>query len=310
MEIKEGSWHLKDVDCPLCHSSQAQLLGVRGNREHFGANPHAEPHIRTNVVKCSSCGFIFTNPMIVGLEHLEEEHYNNPDNYQQDESGSVAAMFERRLHYISGFKKSGSLLDVGAGKGEFLAIAKKHGWSVHGVEPSPEFCKYAKEHYGIDILQGFLSKDSFSPASFDLVSLHHVLEHVDDPEALLQLIRSYLKKDGLLFIEVPNANATLHYLVDFYFKIKGLGWSSRLSPLHPPFHKYGYSEKPLRHLLNKCGFETVAVKTFPEADRENSGKKRGFSYTLKKALSSGVDLLGNRELITIIAKPAATKAGL
>lgn len=174
-----------------------------------------------------------------------------------------------------------------------------------GIEPSGEFCKYAKENFNIDVSQGYLTNNSFPHNSFDLITLHHVLEHVDEPGTFLPLISLFLKDDGLVFIEVPNANSTLHQFVDFYFKIRGLRWSSRLSPLHPPFHKYGYSEKSLKYLLKKCHFKIIAVKTYPEADRDNSGshKKKNLFVALKKLLSTVVDLFGNRELISVIAKP-------
>lgn len=127
MNIKEGSWYKKEVSCPLCESGKYKVLGIRGNREYFGADPDTNPHIYTNVVQCAVCDFIFTNPMIFGVEHLEQMHYNNPEKYQKDDTGSVRAMFERRLSYISNFKKGGKLLDIGAGKGDFLNVAKKEG---------------------------------------------------------------------------------------------------------------------------------------------------------------------------------------
>jgi SAM-dependent methyltransferase len=298
-EKTKATYRLENIDCPVCSSDNTRLLGVRGNREYFGADQHAEPHICTNIVGCKNCGFIYTNPMIVGMEHLERAHYDNPNTYQSDKDGNIYRMFERRLRYILSFSPGKKILDIGAGKGEFLNIAKKHGLDVYGIEPSQGFCDYSKKTFTIEVKQGFLSKESFSNR-FDIVTMNHVLEHVDRPYELMDIVSSYLDRNGILFIEVPNTNSILLHVADMYFRLKGLKWSSRLSPLHPPYHKYGYSEKPLRFLLNKAGFEVIGVRTFPEADR--GGNRKGFTRRLKNILSSLLNLFRKGELIAIVAR--------
>ncbi len=57
----------EEIQCMLCEKSEAIILGVRGNREHRGADSTAEPHLFTNVVQCKNCGFIYTNPEIKGV---------------------------------------------------------------------------------------------------------------------------------------------------------------------------------------------------------------------------------------------------
>lgn len=297
----ESGYHLEKINCPLCNSDKNKILGIRGNHEYFGADKNAQPHIYTNVAECLQCGFIFTNPMIYGMEHLEDAHYDNPEVYQSDEEGNISAMFETRLKYISSFSPGKKLLDIGGGKGEFLNTAKNHGWDVSGIEPSPRFCQYAKEKLDLDMKQGFLNTETFAGRRFDLITLNHVLEHVDKPYQLLDLISGYLEKDGILFIEVPNVNSILLHIADIYFRIKGLKWSSRLSPLHPPYHKYGYSERSLRYLLNKAGFKVVGVKTYPEADR-GGVKDKNLIRRVRNMTSSVLNIFGNGELIAVVAE--------
>jgi SAM-dependent methyltransferase len=294
-------YHLEKVNCLLCNSDKNKILGIRGNHEYYGADKSAEPHIYTNVAECITCGFIFTNPMIYGMEHLETSHYDNPEVYQSDEKGDIPAMFERRLTYISSFSPGKKLLDIGAGKGEFLNTAKKLRWDVSGVEPSPRFCRYAKETFNIDLKQGFLDTETFAGRHFDLITLNHVLEHVDKPYQLLDLISLYLDKSGILFIEVPNVNSTLLHIADIYFRLKGLKWSSRLSPLHPPYHKYGYSEKSLRYLLNKAGFKVLGVKTYPEAER-GGVRNKIVMRQVRNIISSVLNVFDRGELISIVAR--------
>jgi SAM-dependent methyltransferase len=301
--IKIIDWHKKYIPCPLCKVNDNLVLGIRGNREYFGADHKTEPHIFTNVVQCKGCGFIYTNPMIFGIEHLERSHYNDPEKYQRDEEGKISKMFKERLKYISQFKKGKTLLDIGAGKGEFLYEALNGGWEVNGIEPSPEFCRFAKEKFGLKIINGVLGEnDGFENQKFDLVTLNHVLEHVDDPLNLLKLILKYLNKDGILFIEVPNCGTLLLKIADLYFKLRGLSWSSRLSPLHPPFHKYGYTKKSLRFALEKVGYKVINIYTYSGSDR-GYRKMKGISVFLRDLTSKIINLFGNRELLCVVAKP-------
>jgi SAM-dependent methyltransferase len=290
--------------CPLCHADHYRDMGVRGNREYYEADPSTTPHVYTHVVQCKTCDFIYTNPIIKGAEQLENLYYSSPEAYQADDLLRVESMFKNRLDFISGYTSSFplSLLDIGAGKGEFLAEALKRGWQVEGVEPSLKFCEYAKSNYNILIHHGYIGDNVKLSDKFSIVTLNHVLEHIDQPESFLKHLQSYLTKDGILYIEVPNTDSWLLRMADLVFRMKGKNWSSRLSPMHPPFHKYGYTKKSMRYLIKKCGYELVKIKTFNGKDRGYKYSKRSLSIILRDAMSMLNDLLGNRELLAVIVK--------
>jgi SAM-dependent methyltransferase len=196
-------------------------------------------------------------------------------------------------------------LDVGSGKGEFLYEAVKDNWEAVGIEPSEEFCEFAQTKYKVKAFHGSLDQSNeIQKSYFDVVSMNHVLEHVGRPHELLKLISCYLVEDGLIFIEVPNADSYFLRIIDIYFKLKKLNWSSRLSPLHPPYHKYGYTKQSLKYLLDKCGYKVVAVKTFFGKDRGYKKKRKGsiVEALLRDLVSTVVNFLGNRELLCVIAK--------
>jgi SAM-dependent methyltransferase len=96
--------------------------------------------------------------------------------------------------------KKGLLLDYGCGTGDFLACAKKSGWSTFGFEPNSKAKAIAKEK-GIKVLDSLKELDD---NSFDVISLWHVLEHVYHPEASITEFKRILKPDGVLIIAVPN----------------------------------------------------------------------------------------------------------
>ncbi|MEY2448268.1 MAG: hypothetical protein QOH79_1744, partial [Acidimicrobiaceae bacterium] len=128
-----AAWTVEHVPCAVCGADDSRKLGVRGNREHAGADPTTEPHVVTDVVQCRGCGFIYTNPMIRGFEHLEHEHYDDPDGYEFAAGGSPAENVAERLALIERHVSGRRLLDVGAGKGEFVAGAIRAGFDATGV---------------------------------------------------------------------------------------------------------------------------------------------------------------------------------
>lgn len=292
--------------CPLCGSDRARKIGVRGTREYFGADPHAEPHIVTDVLRCGSCDLIYASPIVPEMRQLEREHYSDPDRYQATAEAGHAAMFARRLALIARFVPPGTLLDIGAGKGEFVAEALRKGWRADGLEPSSGFCAYAARELGVHLYEGHLDEvAALSDRQFDAITLNHVVEHVDRPRELLLSARRRLKADGVLFVEVPNCDSFLLRLADLYFRLRGLDWSSRLSPLHPPFHRYGYTVRSLRGLLESCGFEIRLVRTFSGRDRGYRGSPRAERVTRLRDIAARIlDLFGNRELLCVVARQA------
>lgn len=294
-----------EVNCLVCGQANERVLGVRGNREYTGADPQAEPHLFTNVVECRNCGFIYTNPQINGVEFLEAEHYNNPETYQSDAGENTAQMYLHRLAFIKNFVPQGSLLDVGAGKGEFVAAAAENGFQAVGVEPSPRFCEFAREHLNAMVYNGLLETcDELKGRKFDVITLHHVFEHIEHPHELLDNLKDFLNENGIIYLEVPNTQSVTTKLMDFYFRFRGRNWSSRLSPLHPPFHKYGYNPKSLSFILKKHGYKTVKTATFSAFSRRFSQNLQTVNlrnYAFKSAVRT-VDLLGNRDMLAFVVK--------
>lgn len=296
---------LVERTCPVCGNDNAKKIGIRGNREFNGFDNTIEPHVVTNVVACKVCNHIYTNPEIRGLEYLEDEHYSAVEGYLNVNQQNLSAMFTSRLTYIQKYiiKENPSLLDVGAGKGEFVSVAVKNNFLAEGVEPSLNFCNYATETHKIKMYNGYLGNVAeLEEKKFDVITMHHVLEHVEEPVQLIENIKKYLNRDGLLFIEVPNCNSYLSIFADLVYKIRGLNWSNRVSPLHAPFHKFGYTPKSLKFLLEKCGYSICSYKTFSGKDRF-SFSKAGFAYKILSVVSSITNLFGNRELLCFIASP-------
>jgi 2-polyprenyl-3-methyl-5-hydroxy-6-metoxy-1,4-benzoquinol methylase len=108
---------------------------------------------------------------------------------------------KRKLKLIDSFKTSSkNILDVGSGTGDFLKVCKNNSWNVFGVEPNLDARNIAAKK-GIT-LQENLSE--LKNIQFDVITLWHVLEHVEDLSAYISILNKLLCKDGKLLIAVPN----------------------------------------------------------------------------------------------------------
>jgi 2-polyprenyl-3-methyl-5-hydroxy-6-metoxy-1,4-benzoquinol methylase len=214
------------------------------------------PQNKYSFVQCERCGLIFQNPRPSLVEMAS--HY--PETYVPYQVNSKEQPFllrrayqygyRSRARYISDYKKNGTLLDVGCSNGEFLEYMKsQRGWEVSGVEISQYAAQVAKSK-GLTIFTGTLEKAAFPKASFDVVTLWDVLEHIHDPRSTLTEIRRILRPGGLLTFRVPNGDS-------FDSVLFGQFWAG----LDAPRHLYVYTHETIRHLLAETGFKIRRMNT-------------------------------------------------
>jgi SAM-dependent methyltransferase len=207
------------------------------------------------IVQCAACGFQFTNPR-PNAAHIGK--YYESDAYVSHNSAAqglvnrvykVARYFtvRRKVALLTKLNggQPGRLLDYGCGTGHFLAGASKAGWQVAGLEPNPRARQDAASRVGQPILEpGALA--SLPPASFDAVSLWHVLEHVHALQDTLRQLIDLLKPSGKLLIAVPNPDSldAQHYRQD---------WAA----YDVPRHLYHFVPATMRQLLASHGLRVV-----------------------------------------------------
>ena len=141
---------------------------------------------------------------------------------------------KRKLKLIDSFKTSSkNILDVGSGTGDFLKVCKNNSWSVFGVEPNLDARNIAAKK-GIT-LQENLSE--LKNIQFDVITLWHVLEHVENLSETIFLINKMLAENGKIVIAVPNFKSDdANYYKDF--------WAA----FDVPRHLWHFSQKSI-HLL-------------------------------------------------------------
>lgn len=108
---------------------------------------------------------------------------------------------QRKLKLINSFDLPGkSLLDIGAATGDFLATCKKGGWDVKGTEPNQKARSIAFQQ-GIELLE---NNEGLKKHSFDVITLWHVLEHIENLFEFISQLNELLKDNGRIIVAVPN----------------------------------------------------------------------------------------------------------
>ncbi|MBF0539447.1 MAG: class I SAM-dependent methyltransferase, partial [Nitrospirae bacterium] len=153
--------------------------------------------------------------------------------------------------YASAPGHCGKLLDVGCGRGLFLSVMKEDGWSVAGVEFDSATACNVSDAYNIECRWGEPERWGLADASFDVITINHVLEHVRNPIELINTCGRLLKDGGCLIVAVPNFSSLQARV--------GRGcWFH----LDTPYHLYHFSEDGLMRLLREASLRVRDVNRF------------------------------------------------
>lgn len=229
--------------CPVCANSETAYFHKRNYYSYF---------------RCSECKLIFLHPVpsVRKIASLYDKHYEfRVDRKAEDR-------FIAQSHIILGKFRAMSpatarLLDIGAGYGTFIQEAKKYGFHATGLEPANNLFIRAKKNGANVVHADFETYFERHPnVTFDAITMIHVIEHLRSPERQLRLITRHLKKNGVLFIETPNADSHLLYVEqqDYTF-------------LTPPEHIHLFAPASLESLVRGLGHEVsiqFSTYSYPE----------------------------------------------
>jgi SAM-dependent methyltransferase len=199
---------------------------------------------RFRILGCS-CGLAYT-----------ETHFGDVDRYYPGKYRTYGSVVTRLLGFLydirvsrwSRFRPSGgSILEIGCGSGLMLAAFRRRGWRVLGLERTEQMAEIGRRAHGLEIAAVPLEKLSKS-ASFDLIVLFNVLEHIDDPLSLLKECASRLAQNGLLIIVVPNFSS-------WQARIAGPKWFH----LDVPRHLIHFTPETLRAILGRAGLKITSL---------------------------------------------------
>ena len=188
------------------------------------------------------------------LENLGK-YYESVDYISHTDS--KRSLFEKCYHFIKSVAlknklnlvnslqpAKGSVLDIGAGTGDFLSVVKENGWNTIGVEPS-EKAKAIAKRKGVSFVE---ETSELENNSFDVITMWHVLEHVPNLDNQIKELKRLLKPNGSLIIAVPNFKS-------FDAKQYGNFWAA----YDVPIHFWHFSKTAIKKLFAKEDMELVKV---------------------------------------------------
>jgi len=211
------------------------------------------------VVKCTKCGLMWTNPRPTPESIL----YYYPDCYGPYKATQVNVN-RRQNKYLLLLKQltkkifqfnttilppltPGRMLEIGCASGSFLYKMHSNGWKVEGIEPS-ENAANAAQSLGFSVFQGPVENAPDYENLFDLVVGWMVFEHLHDPLKALKKIHRWVRPGGFLVLSLPNADSA-------EFRI----FKSRWYALQLPNHLYHYTPYTLEKILNTAGWKMIRI---------------------------------------------------
>lgn len=228
--------------CPICHCRGEALPLCDTNGYH--------------IVSCPEC----RGDYVVAPPSFDElaDYYDRPEWFEGGEVGGYANYdsqtesslkeFEATLDRFPNFSGL-SILDIGCGYGNHLAVAASRGWKCFGVEPSAHARNVASERLGKHAMIVSRSTDLI-PHAFDLVLMFDVIEHVADPYRLFYELFSIgaITPQTRLILTTPNA-------ASHEARTSPAAWRYR----HPPSHLVYYSATALRTVLERLHFNEITI---------------------------------------------------
>ena len=254
------------MSCPLCG-------GVLEPAFHWTEPPEGETRFETPIYdrrfdRCANCGH-YAAVHDIDLNKLYEGAYVDATYGGRGIAGAyerVMALPPERSDNVQRVDRivdytgaQGTVLDIGSGLGVFPARMKEAGWQCTALDPDPRACEHLRARVGVEtVCADFFEVDGLG--RFDLVTLNKVLEHVEDPVAMLRRAGNHVADRGFVYVEVPDGE-----------RAAAAPEGGKLREEFFIEHLHAFSMESLHLMAEQAGFSVRSA----EAVHEPSGK-----YTL------------------------------
>ena len=241
------------TSCPVCGNNDIEKVLIAID---YFSSEESFP-----LFDCLHCGFRFTNN--VPSEEVVGQYYNSPEyiSHSDTRKGLInkiyhfarQIMVKRKVRLVMehASRTPIKLLDMGCGTGYFLHAAKEEGMIVSGIEKDKKAREFANINFGLEVKDNDFFWNLKSQ-SFDVITLWHVLEHLEKLNESIDKIKSCLTEDGILVIAVPNHRS---FDATFYKKY----WAA----YDVPRHLWHFSPETIENLLSRHGMTLVKQYSMP-----------------------------------------------
>ena len=269
------------IKCIFCGTSTAEIpvaesAEVRCDVREFGAETFT-------VWRCAKCRSLHSKEPID-----YDRYYRHYPFIRQRYDFFVKVTLRKRLGILkrAGLESGKTLLDYGCGSGHFVRYAREHGMRAEGYDP------YSEEFGDPSVLD----------RRYDFVTAQDVLEHVDDPCALVDDLKNYVAPGGRMAIGTPNSDAIdLHHPLD------------QVGPLHQPYHRHIPSAAELQRMASEGGWQVVEFRKDLYKDTRVPFVSSAFMSRYSKTAGGYLDALWDpvgSQLNHVLANPGLIFWGL
>lgn len=241
------------TQCPLCGSEWAVKHSTCTDAYVSGET--------FDLYSCPSCQFIYTQSPPV-----EEEigaYYQSPDyvSHTDTRRGLMHSLYHyarlymlrRKAHLLCRLKPYDRprLLDIGCGTGYFAHAMQERGWEVEAIEREPSAREFARNRFQLEVMPAE-SLWTLPPQRFDVITLWHVMEHLEPLHQVWDQLHQSLNEQGVLVVAVPNASSfdARHY---------GADWAA----YDVPRHLWHFTPSTLHRLAQQHGFTLAEHHPMP-----------------------------------------------
>jgi SAM-dependent methyltransferase len=234
-------------DCPTCSGQKWARIESVANKQGLDGEV-------LRLATCQSCGTVF-QPVVVAPEVLAS-HYEYMGHFEANirMTPFLDRRFRRMLQRLVGPDHKDrvprpTILDVGCGAGLLLHVAEDLGWQPFATEISPSCVQILRRWLGPRLYCGELPRAPFEPASFDVITMAEVIEHLPDPFSYLRAAHRLLAPGGRLFLTTPNFDG-------LSARLWRTGWRV---VAHEHLNYFGLESA--RRLVEASGFTNVEIRT-------------------------------------------------
>jgi 2-polyprenyl-3-methyl-5-hydroxy-6-metoxy-1,4-benzoquinol methylase len=211
-----------------------------------------------SICKCPNCNFAFTQDFpseeVIGKYYEADQYISHTDtnegiiNKLYHKARKIALKSKTKLIRKYSSVETGTLLDIGCGTGYFMRNVCNKKWIVTGIEKSAQVREYAHEKFGLNI-QDSEYLFEIPDKTKNIITMWHVLEHIEKLNATMENLHRVLKDNGTVFIALPNKES-----VDARYYKKN--WAA----YDVPRHLWHFSPKDLETFAAKHNFRVEKIK--------------------------------------------------
>ena len=193
-------------------------------------------------------------------EYYKKNHAGYKQEYTEEKIEAFIKKIKKRIYVLKNIfpYEPTTCLDVACGEGWGLKVFRDEGWDVIGLDYSVDACEVHNPEQVKHIITGNLydTLDDIAEMGrkYQVLNLDNILEHVIDPYKLLERCRKVIEPEGVMIIEVPNADSKHHR---YLFDMGVLEW--RIGSVAYPDHLSYFGIDSLRNLCGCYGFQEAAI---------------------------------------------------